>query len=82
VDERVASDRELGQVVAAAGFGPSGERGSDPDGGQGDQAREREDEDGDDLGADWRMSQHGLVPCTSGSGPVRASWHDVAGLSL
>jgi hypothetical protein len=40
VDERVASDRELGQVVAAAGLGASGERGSDPDSGEGDQAHE------------------------------------------
>ena len=82
VDERVASDRELGQIVAAAGLGASGERGSDPDSGEGDQAHEGEGEDGDHLRTNWRMSQHGLVPRASESGPVRATWHGVAGLSL
>jgi hypothetical protein len=60
VDERVASDRQLGQVVAAAGLGASGERGSYPDSGQGDQTHEGEGEDGDDLRTNWRVSQHGL----------------------
>jgi hypothetical protein len=82
VDERVASDRELGQVVAAAGLGASSESGSDPDSGQGDQTHEGEGEDSDDLRTNWRVSQHGLVPCASESGAVRASCHGAAGLSL
>ena len=59
MDQRVAPDRELGQVVDAVRLGAAGQGGPDPGGGEDEQANEGHDENRDDLRTDQCSSQHG-----------------------